>query len=243
MRVEVLFPEIANLYGELGNIRYLERSLPDVYIKETGVNEKPAFLDAEPGSPEGFDLVYLGTMSESSQLLVMEKLRPFREEIKTSIEKGQRILVTGNALEIFGKQIADDTGEITECLSIFDFHTERKMMQRFNSLYLGKYRNIDIVGYKSQFTHSFYDSEDLQPLFITERGPGFNPAVKEEGIRYKNFMATYVIGPVFVLNPPFMKALVEEAGFEITPAFENAAMDAYRSRVEEYSNPDTGFYY
>ena len=73
MRVEVLFPEIANLYGELGNIRYLEKSVTDIYVKETSVNEKPAFLDS---NEERFDLVYMGTMSESSQLLVMEKLAP-----------------------------------------------------------------------------------------------------------------------------------------------------------------------
>ena len=100
MRVEVLFPEIANLYGELGNIKYLEKSVPDIYVKETSVNEKPAFLDS---NEESFDLVYMGTMSESSQLLVMEKLAPYREEIISSIENGQRILVTGNALEIWRK--------------------------------------------------------------------------------------------------------------------------------------------
>ena len=56
------------------------------------------------------------------------------------------------------------------------------MMKRFNSLYLGKYGDIDVAGYKSQFTHSFYDDSSLKPLFMTERGPGFNPEVKEEGI-------------------------------------------------------------
>ena len=243
MRVEVLFPEIANLYGELGNIRYLEKSVPGVEIKETYVNEKPAFLDAGCGDGEGFDLVYMGTMSESSQLLVMDKLAPYRDELISSIEGDQRILVTGNALEIFGKFISDDTGEKQQCMGIFGFHTERKMMKRFNSLYLGKYGDIDVVGYKSQFTHSFYDDENLEPLFMTKRGPGFNPEVKEEGIRYKNFMATYVIGPLFILNPPLMTEILREAGTDVKPAFEEAAMDAYRSRVAEYSNPKTGFYY
>ena len=240
MRVEVLFPEIANLYGELGNIKYLEKSVPDIYVKETSVNEKPAFINLDE---ESFDLVYMGTMSESSQLLVMEKLAPYREEIISSIENGQRILVTGNALEIFGKSISDDTGEKRQCLGIFDFHTERKMMKRFNSLYLGKYGDIDVAGYKSQFTHSFYDDGSLKPLFMTERGPGFNPDVKEEGIRYKNFMATYVIGPLFIINPPLMTAILKEAGIEAEPAFKDAAMDAYRSRIAEYGNPKTGFYY
>lgn len=242
MRVEVLFPEIANLYGELGNIRYLEKSVPDIYIKETDINEKPAFLDAVPEGKEGFDLVYMGTMSESSQVLAIEKLGKYKDAIAASIENGQRILVTGNALEIFGSGITDDTGEHEECLGLFRFHTERKMMKRFNSLYLGKYGDIDIAGYKNQFTHSYYDDE-LNPLFSTVRGPGFNPDVKEEGIRYNNFMATYVIGPLFVLNPLMMGEILKETGSDAKPAFMEAAMDAHRVRVAEYSDPKIGFYY
>ena len=56
-------------------------------------------------------------------------------------------------------------------------------------------------------------------------------------------MATYVIGPLFIINPPLMTAILKEAGVEAEPAFKDAAIDAYRSRIAEYSNPKTGFYY
>ena len=32
IRVEVLFPEIANLYGDLENIEYIKKSCPDVEV-------------------------------------------------------------------------------------------------------------------------------------------------------------------------------------------------------------------
>ena len=32
IRVEVLFPEIANLYGDLENIEYIKKSSPDVEV-------------------------------------------------------------------------------------------------------------------------------------------------------------------------------------------------------------------
>ncbi len=57
-------------------------------------------------------------------------------------------------------------------------------------------------------------------------------------------MATYVIGPLLALNPPFARYILSRCGAESQPlAFEEAAMDAYETRVKEYSDPDTGFYY
>ena len=34
MKVEVLYPEVANLYGELGNIRYIQLSVPGAEISK-----------------------------------------------------------------------------------------------------------------------------------------------------------------------------------------------------------------
>lgn len=57
-------------------------------------------------------------------------------------------------------------------------------------------------------------------------------------------MATYIIGPILALNPPFTKYLLEKCGVSNAElAFETAAMDAYNARVAEYSDPSTGFYY
>ena len=80
---------------------------------------------------------------------------------------------------------------------------------------------------------------------MTERGTGLNPQVKEEGLRINNFFATYVTGPFLVLNPPFtkwfMRHILKVGNAE--PAFEEAAMDAYESRIKEYSDPHTGITY
>lgn len=262
-QVEVLFPEICNLYGELGNIQYIKRSMGErCHVIETHLAEVPTFLDKGKRMP---DLIYMGTMTESSQRLVMEKLRPYREDIRRVIEDGGRFLVTGNALELFGDKIIDDPAHAltyadgspirgaeknapkekftTECLGIFRFHTLRDMMNRFNSLYIGEYDGLKVVGFKSQFTKSVYDKA-YTPMLETDRGPGFDNQQKEEGIHYKNFMATYVIGPLFILNPDLMVKLLEEAGAQdVEPAFRDAAEEAYQARLKEYSDPARGFTY
>lgn len=236
MKIEVLFPEICNLYGELGNIKFLKKSYPEAEITETCLTDEPLFTEEVP------TLIYMGTMSEKSQAIVTEKLMKHRKKISELINSGANFLITGNALEIFGKGIYDGDGLVQKCLGIFDFKTKRDMMNRYNSLYLGTFENMKIVGFKSQFAHSYWDS-GAKHLFFTERGPGLNPEIKEEGIREKNFMATYVTGPLLILNPPFAKYILANCGASEKLAFEKTAMDAYNARVKEYSDMGTGFYY
>lgn len=239
MKIEVLFPEICNLYGELENVSYLDKSCEDVQIIRTSITDEPYFADYEP------DLIYMGTMTENSQLMVIEKLRGYIDRISELIDRGVHFLITGNALEVFGRYIEDADGTKTECLGMIDIMTKRNMSNRFNSLYLGEFQGMDIVGFKSQFTHSYWcDGTEPTGLFDTKRGPGLNPDIKEEGIRINNFMATYIIGPLLVLNPPLTEYLLRSCGnIDATAAFAEEAMDAYETRVKEFSDPKRGFYY
>lgn len=246
MKIEILFPEICNLYGELFNMELIRKSCSDAEFIETNLNDEPLFASEEP------DLIYMGTMSEKAQEMVIEKLSQYKKRITELISSGAHFLITGNALEVFGRKIADKDGTVVKGLEIFPFTTERDMMNRFNSLYLGEFisdvetgHTMKIAGFKSQFTHSYWNDEaSPAPLFHTLRGPGLNPDIKEEGIRVNNFMATYVIGPLLILNPPFARYILAECGApEYDVVFSDAAMDAYSARIAEYSDESTGFYY
>ena len=245
MKIELLYPEGANLYGDLENVTYLKKSCPEIGIVKTHLTDEPLFVSEKP------DLVYMGTMTESAQLLVIEKLSAYKEALKARIDDGTLFLITGNALEIFGSSIKDKDGTEVECLGIFPTMAKRDMMNRYNSLWLGTFEDMKLVGYKSQFTHSYKDENvkgciypEFEAAFAAERGPGLNPEITGEGIRKNNFIATYIIGPILVLNPPLAKWMLKQMGVSAPAlAFEEAAMKAYEVRVKEYSNPDTGFYY
>ena len=73
MKIEVLYPEICNLYGDLGNIRYLQKSCPELEVVETDLKSRPAFLDG------GVDLVYVGSATERGLQLLVEALTPYRD--------------------------------------------------------------------------------------------------------------------------------------------------------------------
>ena len=252
MKIEVLYPEICNLYGDLANIRYLKECIPDAEIVETTLYGKPLFTE------EDVDLVYMGTTTENGQALALEKMRGYREQILEKIEEGKRFLITGNAMELFAHRIEEDGEEVAKGLGLFPGVVRRSSVNRFNSLFVGGFdpgdekdpeKRITVVGFKSQFGHMYCDGGDdaldEYALFEAERGPGMNRNAKGEGIRINNFLATYVIGPLLILNPPFTRWFIGDfLGRNIDKlAYEEAATDSYNCRVKEYTDPDTGLYY
>lgn len=230
MKIEVLFPEVGNLSGDLMNIRYLKQCCEELEIVETDLKSRPAFLDEE------IALVYMGTATETGLALAAESLRPYVDEIRAKIDGGQLILLTGNAQEVFGNYIDSDQAERMNGLGILPIHAEYHMMNRHNSFFIGKYDDMDIVGFKSLFGHTYPDGE-CEALFHTVRGVGRSGGKEDEGYRMNNLMATSLTGPLLVLNPPFTKALLRKIGAKNdTLAFEEAAMEAYRVRVAEFSD-------
>ena len=113
MKIEILYPEICNLYGDIANIRFLKESIPEAEIIGTPLQGRPRFLD------EPVDMVYMGTTTENGQILALEQLRFLREQIAEHIEKGTNFLITGNAMELFGERIEEDGEEVARGLGIF----------------------------------------------------------------------------------------------------------------------------
>lgn len=236
MKAEILFPEVANLYGDLQNVEYLRRSCEDMTVTETSLKDTPRFLS------EDIDLVYMGSITEQGQDLARDALLPHRDLLRKKIDEGQLFLITGNAIDVFGEDITADDGTVRPMLGVFPLRAHYRMMNRYNALFLGKFGETDIVGFKSLF--GFTEGE-VPPLFRTVRGCGRSPAnAGEEGVRVNRFFATHLTGPLLILNPPFTKFLLSEMGAEDPHlAFEAEAEELYRRRVAEFSDPATGINY
>ena len=231
MKIEILFPEISNIYGDSGNVMYLKQSIPNVEIIETNLGEKPAFIEDE------IDLIYLGSMTEKMQEKAINSLMEYKENIKIGINEGQAFLCTGNAIEIFGQYIENEDGSKIDGLNILDIYSKRDMMHRYNSLFLGEFEGIKIVGFKSQFSHEYGDNATNYFAKVI-RGSGLNKNSKLEGIKVNNFIATTILGPILVLNPEFTKYFIKNILKQenVSIAFEEEAMEAYRKRLAEFED-------
>lgn len=108
------------------------------------------------------------------------------------------------------------------------------MMHRHNSLFIGKYEDIEVVGFKSQFTFAYGNIED-EYFMEVEKGIGINPESKLEGIKKNHFFGTYVTGPILILNPLFTKKILSILEVEESKvALEEDCMAAYEARLEEF---------
>ena len=228
MKIEVLYPEICCLFGDKANMRYLEMCLPDAEFIKTPVSEMPRFLT------EDVDMVYFGSCSESNQERILSRLKGHEQRIKELIDKGVVFLMTGNTFEIMGEYIKKPDGEKIEGLGIFDFYAERTIPKRYNSLFLGKYGDMEIVGYTSRFSHCYGIKNEDNFLTVT-KGYGSTVDAKTEGINRNNLFGTYLLGPFLIQNPMFTENLMKKLGVENPQlAFKEDIMKAYHVRLKEF---------
>jgi CobQ-like glutamine amidotransferase family enzyme len=227
MKIEILYPEAGNLYGDTANIKYLRLCLPEAEIIETSLGSVPAF------TKEKIDLIYSGPMTERAQELAAAALMPYADKINELIDSGTHLLFTGNSLELLGSHIVTDGGDI-KCLGILSFYSKRFMAKRYNGFFLGSYEDIKITGFNSRFSHSYPEGE-LNGFAAVIRGIGLNEGCGFEGVKKNSFIGTYLLGPLLPLNPLFTRKLLASLGAtEAQPAFFDASMDAYNKRLSEF---------
>jgi len=232
MIIEMLYPDIANLHGDSGNITYLSRCRPDARIVRTSLADAPAFATTTP------DLIYLGPMTESGQRKALERLRPHTARLRELIDGGTVFLFTHNAMEIMGQRIRNDSqGYDVPGLGLFPMSSRIDLFGRYNGKVMGQAGGTTVVGYKSQF--SMVNATGMEPFLEATRGVGRNRQTNLEGVRQRNFIGTSLLGPLLVMNPLFTKYLLSLIDPDTEPqlAFEQVALDAYNARLADFNDP------
>lgn len=204
-KIAHLYYDLMNLYGENGNVRFLTKELEKQDFK---VEVHFLSLDDEINFAN-YDFYYIGMGSIENQRIVLEDLIKYKNEINEAINSGKYFLVTGNALDFFGKSITTLDNDTLEGLNTFDYDIvceEFRIVgpQYYNCKLLDNYK---IIGFQNR--NSVLTNGD-NSLFQVIEGTGYNPKVKEEGITYNNFYGTYLLGPLLVRNPYFTDYLVKK---------------------------------
>ncbi len=229
MKIEILYPEITNIYGDGANIDYLKKMFDDVVL--TTLNVEPYFVKND------VDFIYMGSHSDVYDNIIVEKLMPYRDRLMQLIENNKVVLFTGTAIELCGNYI-EENGNKIQTLNLFPkLYFKRDKNKRFSSLFIGKYGNIDIVGNQSQF--SFMYGENEYPFIMAnDKCYGMNKESKMEGIHYKNFFATYLLGPFLILNPLFFKQILKLMNCNKKLIFEEQLIKTYENRIKILTQPN-----
>ncbi len=233
MKIEILFPEFCNLFGDTGNVRFLKQCLPEATFIETPITQEPAFVSGD------VDLIYMGPMSEKSQIKVIKALTPYKERLAALMEKNVPMLFIGNACEVLCQTI-ETPGDPVFGLGILPYCAKQEMIKRYNGLTMGTFEDMTILGFRSQFTFGYGNNQDT-PFLKVIRGAGLNPESQFEGFKINNCIATYLLGPILVINPKFTHWLLGVMGCDRPLPFEADLEKAYEIRLKEFQNPKVDF--
>lgn len=235
MIIEVLFPEICNLYGDPQNVEYLRQTLPESEIIRTSLDSEPYFADNRP------DMIIMGSLSDGMHSLVVQKLSRYRERINELIADNVVFLITGSAVDVFCRTIENVTLDSKiEGLGVIPLDVRINWFDRYNGKVLADLNDITITGFRSQFSMLFGE-QNGDHFVAVHRGIGINKSVKYEGYRRNNFIATQILGPILPLNPEFCEYFISLTGENATAAFKEQAVRAFRQRVKEFSDPKIKF--
>ena len=219
-----LFYDLLNLYGENGNVLALENALKSQDIE---VEVKNLSIDNEPWNLEELDVVYIGAGTEQNQLLALNTLVKYKDDINQMILNNKLFICTGNSIELFGKQINVEN-TIIKALNIFDYTTQRTT-KRIVSECVFNYNELEdkILGFEN---HQGEIVGITDPLFTVEIGYGSNTNTKVEGYRKNNFYSTYLIGPLLVRNPKLLEKICKEL---ILSKYENYKLKNFNLTIEQ----------
>ena len=232
MTIEILYPQLCCLYGDKGNTKFLQACFPDSTFIFTELNSKPAFLTQK------VDLCCMYSCSEQSQELILSRLLQWKDEFKEAMNTDTFFLFLGNAMELLGEYILREDGSKIECLGLFSVYSKRHAPNRFNTLIQAVFQDMTLLGYTSRFSDT-YGIKAEQAFATVNIGAGSDPTTKLEGIYTGNLIATYLLGPLLVANPDFMKWLMVKLGAE-NPSlpFEEDLYISYEARRKEFQQPD-----
>ena len=199
-----LFHDLLNLYGENGNVLALEKALVSQGVE---VEIKNLSIDNEPWDLDNLDVVYIGAGTEQNQLLALNTLMKYKEEINQMILDNKYFICTGNSIELFGKHIQENDNVI-ETLNSFDYITERTPKRIVSEcVFSCDETQSKILGFEN---HQGEIKGITNPLFTVEKGYGSNINTQAEGFRKNNFYGTYLIGPLLVRNPELLKKICKD---------------------------------
>jgi len=195
LNITHLYPELLNLYGDLGNIAALTKRLSWRGIGSTVTQVKL-------GDGIDFantDILFLGGGSSREQLMARDALLGVAGKLREYVENGGVMIAICGGYQLLGKYFVLDQDRI-EGLSLLDIYTDGAQGRLTGNVVLESSIVSDkIVGFENHAGRTFIG--DYQPLGRLLTGHGNNAKDGHEGVVYKNLVGTYLHGPLLPKNP------------------------------------------
>lgn len=200
-----LYPDLLNVYGDMGNILVLKHRAEERGIKVNIFNVSIG----EVFQGDNYDIVFFGGGQDYEQSIVSNDLIENKKEaIKEYIEAGKVFLSICGGYQLLGKYYTTAEGEKLQGLGILDIYTEAGD-KRFigNTIIYNEDFNETYVGFENHSGRTYIGN--LTPLGVVKTGFGNNGEDNKEGCIYKNSFCTYFHGSLLSKNPELADRLIK----------------------------------
>ncbi|WP_461206987.1 type 1 glutamine amidotransferase [Clostridium sp. DL1XJH146] len=202
-----LYPDLLNVYGDVGNILILKYRAEKRGIKTNIIN-----LSLNDKFEENkYDITFFGGGQDYEQTIVSKDLKECKaKDIKKYIENGKVFLSVCGGYQLLGQYYETPDGEKIRGIEILDIYT-KSGDKRFigNTVIYNKEYNETYVGFENHSGRTFIG--DLNPLGKVLAGYGNNGEDGYEGCIYKNTYCTYFHGSLLSKNPELADRLIHTA--------------------------------
>ena len=197
-----LYPDILNLYGDLGNVLCLRRRLEWRGI-ESSVTRVPLGSSLRLSD---YDMLFIGGGQDfEHELLAAELKRGSGLELRSAIEDGMCTLSICGGFQMLGRQFKTAEGKSFDFAGVLDMHTvagKERMTGDYKFRCGESVSGSIVVGFENHSGKTRL-GPSLQPLGTVISGHGNNGEDGTEGAHYKNCYGSYSHGPLLPKNPEF----------------------------------------
>lgn len=204
LKILSMYPDLLNMYGDIGNVKILKRR-----AEKREIETELCTLSAGQPFPPDADVVMLGAGQDFEMHIVSEDLKGEKKEaLRGYIEDGGVFLAVGTGFQLLGKTYVSGDGEAREGLGLLPVVTEPSET-RFVGNVAAEIDGIRAVGFENHAGRTRIGS--LQPLGRVLSGHGNNGEDGGEGLVYKNTVCTFFHGPFLSKNPELADKLLLSA--------------------------------
>lgn len=220
-----LYPDLLNVYGDMGNILILKHRAESRGIKTNIINVSIN----DPFEEDKYDIVFFGGGQDYEQSIVSDDLiNTKKDSIQKYIENGKVFIAICGGYQLLGKYYTTPEGEKLEGLGILDIYTEPG-----NTRFIGNTAIINeefgetYVGFENHSGRTYINNH--KPLGKCLHGYGNNGEDGNEGCIYKNTYGSYFHGSLLSKNPEFADRMIKTA---LDIRYGEIALDALDDSLE-----------
>lgn len=192
-----MYPDLLNLYGDIGNIINLKKRCEWRGIKARIVN----FTVENDVDMDDADIFFMGGGSDRGQSIVYSDLTKYRNVLTNAIEDNSVFLAICGGYQLLGESYIDAMGNRIPGLGVLDYTTESEEGRLIGNVIIKNHLKLNpetLVGFENHGGRTYHDYDTLGTILT---GNGNNGKDNLEGMIYKNCIGTYLHGPVLPKNP------------------------------------------